>query len=341
MDEHDFQRMIQTALDRTKAEFSKIPPKRHTALLEVMIRGADVAIGVYLDASIPRGWDSFVIKGEAKLVEISDNNTAASLKLVAIPCRQVEVAAAMGQLYGDLIGQGGMAEATTTTSFVSSPPVESTPDSGSSPSALGERDPSSDMMELSEKDNRAGPLGDTTLPDLLTRGWTRAMVTSLLDDSGTQTMFLIAKVREGEKSAAFRSAILEAGFPNRPSNAAVRAYDQIRAGVCVKVVPFPEVLKFVLHPSSSAYPHVERYLTTYPDVPRHQLIADIVIYHASRTLTNVGKHLDTVNKTQGMTALGKHARALVTGAVSDAYPELKVAYQGPSTIIFPQDAEEH
>jgi len=91
MDLHpEFLKAIQKTLARTEAEFAKTPKKKHTALLKEMIGGSDLAVGVFNDASKPRGWD------------MVQNRTNRSLKLSAIPCRELEEAVAMKRVFGGL-----------------------------------------------------------------------------------------------------------------------------------------------------------------------------------------------------------------------------------------------
>jgi len=181
------------------------------------------------------------------------------------------------------------------------------------------------------------PSFNVTLAHLAGRGWTPAIIRDLLDPTGALAEFPVAKVDEVEKSAAFRAAVIEAVSPIRVPKEAIRAYDQIRAGVRVALLPYADVVKFATNPSLSAYPNIEKYYAACPDVPKHQLILDVVVYHVSRVLTNAGKHLRCLDKTQGLTPLGKHARALVNDAIGYAYPEIKIAYRDPNAILIHQE----
>ncbi len=100
--EPKFLEAIQKALTRVEAEFAKTPKKKHTALLKEIISGADLAVGVFNDASKLRGWDCFIIKGEQTLTEMTQNRTNRSLKIAAIPCRELEEAVAMKRVFGGL-----------------------------------------------------------------------------------------------------------------------------------------------------------------------------------------------------------------------------------------------
>jgi hypothetical protein len=95
-------RAIQAALNRTQAEFAKIPKEKHNDALKQLMHESDLVFGVFKDASKARGWDYIIIKGEQALAEGARNNTAINLRLSAIPCREPEEAVEIKQVFGGL-----------------------------------------------------------------------------------------------------------------------------------------------------------------------------------------------------------------------------------------------
>lgn len=95
-------RAIQAALNRTQAEFAKIPKEKHTDALKQLMHESDLVFGVFKDASKARGWDYIIIKGERALAGSVQNNAAINLRLSAIPCREPEEAVAIKQVFGGL-----------------------------------------------------------------------------------------------------------------------------------------------------------------------------------------------------------------------------------------------
>jgi hypothetical protein len=89
---------IKTALDRTRANFAKVPTREHTRLVQVIIAENDVVLGVFYDDEDPRGWSHVVIKGEQALSE-SVRTTTVDLKTAAIPCEEADEAWAMRQVF--------------------------------------------------------------------------------------------------------------------------------------------------------------------------------------------------------------------------------------------------
>jgi hypothetical protein len=74
---------IKRALDRTRADFAKVPTSEHTRLLKAIIAENDVVLGVLNDDEDPRGWSHVIIKGEQALSESVRTKTV-DLKTTAI-----------------------------------------------------------------------------------------------------------------------------------------------------------------------------------------------------------------------------------------------------------------
>ena len=89
---------IKRALDRTRADFAKVPTSEHTRLLKAIIAENDVVLGVYNDED-PRGWSHVIIKGEQALSGSVRTKTTVDLKTAAIPCQEADEAWAMRQVY--------------------------------------------------------------------------------------------------------------------------------------------------------------------------------------------------------------------------------------------------
>jgi hypothetical protein len=94
---------IKRALDRTRADFAKVPTSEHTRLLKTIIAENDVVFGVFHDDEDPRGWSHVIIKGEQALSESVRTKTV-DLKTAAIPCQEAEEALAMRQV----VAAGGL-----------------------------------------------------------------------------------------------------------------------------------------------------------------------------------------------------------------------------------------
>ena len=89
---------IKRALDRTRADFAKVPTSEHTRLLKTIIAENDVVFGIFNDDEDPRGWSHVIIKGERALSESVRTKTV-DLKTAAIPCQEAEEAWAMRQVF--------------------------------------------------------------------------------------------------------------------------------------------------------------------------------------------------------------------------------------------------
>jgi hypothetical protein len=89
---------IKRALDRTRADFAKVPTSEHARLLKAIIAENDVVLGVFSDDEDPRGWNHVIIKGEQALSESVRTKTTVDLKTAAIPCQEAEEALAMRQV---------------------------------------------------------------------------------------------------------------------------------------------------------------------------------------------------------------------------------------------------
>ncbi len=57
---------IKRALDRTRADFAKVPTSEHTRLVQAIIAENDVVLGVFYDDEDPRGWSHVVIKASRR-----------------------------------------------------------------------------------------------------------------------------------------------------------------------------------------------------------------------------------------------------------------------------------
>ena len=79
---------IKRALDRTRADFAKVPTSEHTRLLQAIIAENDVVLGVFNDNEDPRGWSHVIIKGEQALSESVRTKTTVDLKTAAIPAKR-------------------------------------------------------------------------------------------------------------------------------------------------------------------------------------------------------------------------------------------------------------
>jgi hypothetical protein len=90
---------IKRALDRTRADFAKVPTSEHTRLLKAIIAENDVVLGVFNDDEDPRGWSHVIIKGEQALSESVRTKTTVDLKTAAIPCQEADEAWAMRQVF--------------------------------------------------------------------------------------------------------------------------------------------------------------------------------------------------------------------------------------------------
>jgi hypothetical protein len=90
---------IKRALDRTRADFAKVPTSEHTRLLKAIVAENDVVLGVFNDGEDPRGWSHVIIKGEYALSESARTKTTVDLKTAAIPCQEAEEALAMRQVF--------------------------------------------------------------------------------------------------------------------------------------------------------------------------------------------------------------------------------------------------
>jgi hypothetical protein len=90
---------IKRALDRTRADFAKVPTSEHTRLLKAIIAENDVVLGIFNDDEDPRGWGHVIIKGEQALSESARTKTTVELKMAAIPCQEADEALAMRQVF--------------------------------------------------------------------------------------------------------------------------------------------------------------------------------------------------------------------------------------------------
>jgi hypothetical protein len=71
-------------------------------ILRVYITRHDIAIGIFKDAEYELGWGFYVIKGQPTSMRIVQSGVAEQVSLVVIPCRELEEAVAMSQVYGDI-----------------------------------------------------------------------------------------------------------------------------------------------------------------------------------------------------------------------------------------------
>jgi hypothetical protein len=83
---------IQRALNITTANFARVPQPEHARLLKKIVDNSDVCIGVFKDASDPKGWSMSVIKGKHLLKKIVKNHEALEVVFSAVPCRNLEEA---------------------------------------------------------------------------------------------------------------------------------------------------------------------------------------------------------------------------------------------------------
>ena len=89
---------IKRALDRTRADFAKVPTAS-TRSLKAIIAENDLVLGVFNDDEDPRGWSHVIIKGEQALSESVRTKTTVELKMAAIPCQEADEALAIRQAF--------------------------------------------------------------------------------------------------------------------------------------------------------------------------------------------------------------------------------------------------
>jgi hypothetical protein len=70
--------------------------------IKSVIDASDVCLGIWADASDPRGFDFLVVKGSGKLISILASGISTEVRVAAIPCKCAEQAIATRQSFDRL-----------------------------------------------------------------------------------------------------------------------------------------------------------------------------------------------------------------------------------------------
>jgi hypothetical protein len=71
-------------------------------ILKDYITRCDIVIGIFKDAEYELGWGFYFIKGRTLCLRIINTGKTEELPFGVIPCRMLEEAVAMSQIYGDI-----------------------------------------------------------------------------------------------------------------------------------------------------------------------------------------------------------------------------------------------
>lgn len=86
------------AANHTRAQFDRVPPRKHTKVLKRLIADAEIVLGIYVeDGSLK----TTIIKGEMRLEMIGQADAAIHVGARVIHVREAAEAEAMRQVFGD------------------------------------------------------------------------------------------------------------------------------------------------------------------------------------------------------------------------------------------------